>query len=452
MRDEIRFTTAGYEDLLGGLLADEAEHAAILICGCVRSENATILTVRQVVHVTDDDLDDESLLHLQVSPLVLAALAKQASRENQTLIVAHSHPFAGIVRASEIDLRTEKDLCGRVLTGRVNRPVGALIVGPDGYDARVWTSESSYPAMVRVGGRGWHPPTSVVDGHVAQDQHARQVLIWGVGGQDQLHSSTVAVVGLGGTGSHVALQLAHLGIGRLILVDPDNVESSNLSRLMGAAQSDIGCRKVDVSAVAARRVRPDLDIVRLPVSVLDLDMSALSDADVVVCCTDNHGSRSWLNELAAQLLVTLIDLGVEVQPGEDRARAGGGVRVIRPGEPCLWCIGILDPAEVRIDYLSEEQRHWEVERGYVRDTDLPTPSVVALNGVVASMAVMELLEELVGIFGQAASRVLYRAEMRSVTLASTRSEAGCYVCGAQGVLGLGDGRLLPRQLKDARSG
>ena len=85
--------------------------------------------------------------------------------------------------------------------------------------------------MVDVGERVWIRQRGASS--PIRDDHARQVLAWGDDGQHSLANSTVGVVGCGGTGSHVALQLAHLGVGRLVLVDHDVVEQSNLSRLVG---------------------------------------------------------------------------------------------------------------------------------------------------------------------------------------------------------------------------
>ena len=55
----------------------------------------------------------------------------------------------------------------------------------------------------------------------------------GATSEQKLAGLTMGLVGLGGGGSHVAQQLAHLGIGRFVLVDPDVVEETNLNRLVG---------------------------------------------------------------------------------------------------------------------------------------------------------------------------------------------------------------------------
>ena len=451
MPAELRMTATHYGTLHDHLLRDDAEHAAILICGVNEPRNE-ILACREVVLVGDEDLDEGSgRLLLHVSPLIIARAAKRAAQEGLTVVVCHSHPFPGPVEPSMIDLDTELELCGRVLPGRLaGRPAGALILGPDGYSGRLWSNGTPTPLALRVNGRAVASP-GIGDETMPTDQDARHLQIWGRRGQSALRSSSVAVVGVGGTGSHVAIQLAHLGVGNLVLVDPDVVEASNLNRLIGAEHSDVGRLKVDVIADAVQGIRPEISVLAVAESVVEVDGEALADSDLIICCTDGHGSRALLTEMAAQYLVPLIDLGVEVQAAGSSTRAGGGVRVVRPGDPCLHCMGILDSALVREEFLTDAQQNDERERGYLRGSDEPAPSVVALNGVVASLAVLEALDQLLGLFARTPSRVLYRAEARSVTTVEVTRDSSCYVCGAHGLIGIGAARKLPRRPKEPRT-
>jgi tRNA A37 threonylcarbamoyladenosine dehydratase len=73
----------------------------------------------------------------------------------------------------------------------------------------------------------------------------------------------VAIVGLCGGGSHIAQQLAHIGIGRFVLSDPDEVDASNLNRMVGAGAVDAreARAKVDVIAERILVVRPDAEVI-----------------------------------------------------------------------------------------------------------------------------------------------------------------------------------------------
>lgn len=457
MPPEIRMTEAQWNDLRCHVLQDSDEHAAILICGAVDADGP-VLTCRTVVALHDGDVRiGESGLHLEVSPVAIARLAKQARIECLTVVICHSHPFGGPVRPSPIDLATEEELCGRVLYERLeHRPTGSLIVGPDGVSARIWMDRRCVNATLRLVGKSitllsetpsgaeGEPKGGVSIAPRGRSAYDRQILFWGSEGQRRIADTRVAVIGAGGTGSHVITQLAHLGVGAFLLIDPDVVEWTNLSRILGADTQSVGRPKVNVLAQHILRINPDLVVEAMNLSILDLDPMVLAAADVIFCCTDGHGSRLLLTELAQQYLVPVIDMGIEIQPA-DSTRAGGGVRILRPGSACLHCMGVLDAGLVREEFLSDHERRVEAGRGYLRSGMVDAPSVVALNGVVASLAVVEFFDLVIGVFTNGPSRLLYRGELRSLSTAGSDSDPRCYVCGPRGLLGLGGARPLPRR-------
>jgi molybdopterin-synthase adenylyltransferase len=449
MPTELRLTDTQWGQLRAGLLGDDEERAALLVCGYLVTGDAQVLLCRRVLQLGGADLLEASSGHLALAPRPLPWGARPPRGEQGTVVVCHSHPFPGPVHASSLDLDTEAELCGRALWGRLApRPVAALVLGPDGLDGRLWRDGCSQPLdRVRMLGSQIRmlpaPPDSK-----AGDEVARQVLAWGESGQSRLAAARVAVVGVGGTGSQVAVQLSHLGVGALILVDSDRVELTNLSRLVGATSADVGRLKVEVLAAAARAINPTVAVQAVPASVLDIDPGLLAAADVIVCATDGHGSRALLTELVQQYLVPVVDLGVEVVPDPQGLRAGGGVRVLRPGSWCLHCAGTLDAGLVREEYLNEQEYAREAAHGYLRGANVPAPAVISLNGVVASLAVLEVCQLLVGFLGAGASRLLYRAEARALTTASVIRHPACYVCGKTGLLGLGDARRLPTRIQN----
>jgi molybdopterin/thiamine biosynthesis adenylyltransferase len=443
MPAELRLTELHWTQLSDHLLGDDHEHAALLVCGVIRAEGQAVLTTRQVHLLTHDDMLDSGPLHLSIAPTSLARIAKHARAQGLTIVLCHSHPWPGAVGPSRLDLETEADLCGRVLSSRLRHPVGALVLGQDGFSARLWAGAEASPIeSLRVIGQmsGTWPPSE--PGQTSEDVD-RQVRAWGALGQCQLERAKVAIVGLGGTGSHIAIQLAHLGVRHFVLIDFDTVEASNLSRVVGSVPTDVGRTKVSVFKDAIGAIRPDVSIDTHVASVLDLDPHLLVDADVIVCSTDGHGSRALLTELAQQYLIPVVDLGVEVVPTVHGVHPGGQVRVLRPGSGCLHCAGSLDPGLVREEFLSDADRVIEAGRGYLRGIAAPAPAVVALNGVVASLAVLEICQLFAGFLGPGSNRLLYRGHCRSLTTAAIEPAPSCYVCGDSGLLGLGDARQLP---------
>ena len=123
------------------------------------------------------------------------------------------------------------------------------------------------------------------------DRFDRQRQIFGDGGQERLGSATVGVVGGGGLGSFVVLELAYLGVGRIVIVDDDFLEPSNRNRLVGAWESHpAGVPKVAVlrdlalmidSGLAVEAVRGRLDSEkRRPRSRMWMSWSAVSTTTV----------------------------------------------------------------------------------------------------------------------------------------------------------------------------
>src|SRR5438093_47115 len=93
---------------------------------------------------------------------------------------------------------------------------------------------------------------------------ARQSFL-GPQSQQAFSELRVAIVGLGGGGSHIAQQLAHLGVGHFVLFDPDRIEESNLNRLVGGTSDDVRRSewKADISSRVIRLVNPTTDIVAI---------------------------------------------------------------------------------------------------------------------------------------------------------------------------------------------
>lgn len=77
---------------------------------------------------------------------------------------------------------------------------------------------------------------------------ARHLILWGIEGQRKIRSSNVLLAGAGAIGNEVAKNLAMLGIGKLLIVDRDNVELSNVSRMMFFQSQDLGKNKAEALA------------------------------------------------------------------------------------------------------------------------------------------------------------------------------------------------------------
>ena len=129
----------------------------------------------------------------------------------------------------------------------------------------------------------------------------------GVNGQAKLQNAKVLVVGVGGLGSAVAMNLGGMGIGKLTLIDPDEVHLSNLHRQYCFAQQDIQQPKVQVTKIFLEARNPSLQVDSLHEALHLQNVEQLVEAhDVVVDCTDNAYAKYVLDEACFKFQKPLI--------------------------------------------------------------------------------------------------------------------------------------------------
>jgi len=127
----------------------------------------------------------------------------------------------------------------------------------------------------------------------------RNVRAFGAAIQQTLGDLTIGIVGCGGTGSAVAEQLVRLGVRHLILVDPDQISETNVTRVYGSMASDVGNPKVQVLEQHLKRIAPALRCEMIQ-SMVTLRTTArrLAGCDVIFGCTDDNAGRLVLSRMA----------------------------------------------------------------------------------------------------------------------------------------------------------
>ena len=167
----------------------------------------------------------------------------------------------------------------------------------------------------------------------ASDWRSRTRLLYGDDGASRIAAGTVLVAGLGAVGSVAVEALARSGVGRLILVDFDVVEPSNVNRQLYALRSTVGRAKCDIARERVLDINPDCEVVTLPerlpsdpVALADL-LAPLPRPDVIVDAIDDIGAK-------AALILHALRLGVPAVSSMGAARR-------------------LDPSQVRTGSLGE---------------------------------------------------------------------------------------------------
>ena len=173
------------------------------------------------------------------------------------------------------------------------------------------------------------------------EYYSRQMVLdeIGVDGQFKLKGARACVVGLGGLGSPISMQLASMGVGHLRIVDRDVVEISNLQRQHLYGVDVVGYPKVEAAASRLRRLNPYIEVETVPLSLnYDNAEAVLEGADVVVDGLDSMSPRYAVNRAC-------VSLGIPYVYGAVLTYIGN-VSTIIPGETaCLECFqGGVDDA------------------------------------------------------------------------------------------------------------
>jgi molybdopterin/thiamine biosynthesis adenylyltransferase len=139
-------------------------------------------------------------------------------------------------------------------------------------------------------------------------RYSRQTALPEVGeeGQKRLAAATVVIVGLGGLGTTAAELLCRAGVGRLVLVEHDVVELSNLQRQSLYDEKDIGTLKTEAAANRLKRINSDVKIITHTEKIDRATTQQLGGADVILDCTDNLETRRLLNAYAVGRKVPFI--------------------------------------------------------------------------------------------------------------------------------------------------
>jgi hypothetical protein len=344
----------------------DAEWATFVRFGWRRAGNVLVLTLAGLDPPSAGDLDDR-VAHVAIAEPYTLRIALASEAHRFAIGIAHSHPAGCAPFPSVIDDDMDRyyaDYFGGFTGGRPYVSLIASMFNDElGITGRVfWEDqwlEVGRVLVERTPLRSWGIGLTQAE-DAPRDRVARLAAAFGDDAAARLRRAAVAVIGAGGTGSAAIEVLARAGVGRLIIVDPDRFEQSNLERVHGSIPQHAE-KSIAKSALAREHVRAidptivvDAFVGALPQSeVLD----AVVTADVALGCTDQQHSRLALSDLATRYLVPTLDCGVmlEGRTGRVTAQVAQIVRFLA-ADPCAWCRGMIVPTRLAQELMSPEER------------------------------------------------------------------------------------------------
>lgn len=406
----IRFKNQELAHLRTKLLADlENEYFGVLLAKEQRVGNLRVLTVMDAAFPPASAYKRQAgtALRVDFDSFMKGVLQDVDNRMDvDTVIDVHTHPFSqDSAWFSGIDDADECSFAKYLSDYDIH--YASIVFTQTTYKARYWGIDEK--------GRAWHTsaliktqkapegissPDDCMSQPEVSEMFDRSVRALGLDAMRQITAAqTITVVGVGGLGSVVAEHLIHMGFSRLNLVDFDQLEVSNMNRIVGATFKDAqaGALKVDAVKKHLLAINPQAQITCLPYSVFEPQVEeSLAESDWVIVATDNHASRFHVQELCFKYFVPFITAGVNITVSNGQVLdMSGEVILVRMGDRvCLSCLNRVNYNEVAKELHPDPTvREGLVAKGYVRGANVHEPAVKTLNTMLATMAVDTLVNQ-----------------------------------------------------------
>ena len=405
-------------------------------------------------------------------------MMRRARDEQLVYLAVHNHAGGTSVGFSGPDLASHERGYPTLL--KVSKqPVGALVLAERAVAGDIWLQDGRREALTRTVVTGSRldvlTPEPDTTEPVVAARYNRQSLLFGPTGQAILGRAQVAIVGAGGVGMLLVQLLARLGVGHLIVIDPERVDPTNLPRLPEATRLDalecldhdgtpivirkaaqrFAAHKVRVARRIARRANAAITFEGIVGDIADDDVARrIIGSDFIFLAADAMLARDVVNQIAHQYIVPTLQVGSKPVIDKKTAEVRDIFAVVRtlgtePG--CLSCADLLDPVRLSEETLGNPVQ--AANQRYVDDHDVHAPSVVTLNAMAAGWAANDFMQYMVGLGRPAGGFRILRTDPVNavaphVTVQELDTDPLCYVCGTgDGVRARGERVELPTRLK-----
>jgi hypothetical protein len=387
--------------------------------------------------------------------------------ERLAYLAVHNHGGGDAVEFSGPDLASHERGYPALLDIS-EQPVGALVFAENAVAGDIWTADRSRRTIKEAAiiGRNVQRlyPSPPAPPPKADPTYDRQARWFGDRGQDLLGRLKVGVVGAGGVGLPLITMLGRIGVGTVVVIDPERIEPVNLPRIPEAGRIDammplrripgldaladpLATRKVRLARRAVRRASRKAQFVGLPTSVIEPEAAReLVDCDFIFLAADSHLARMVVNAISYQYLVPAIQIGTRIEVEEGTGIVGdirSNVRPILPTTGCLRCNGLISGHRVQEESMGRDERE---RNRYV--PEVPAPSVITFNTSSAAQAATDFLLMMGGLMANEAPLDYLRfrpRERKAEPVKPIPNRAACRDCGIHlaSRRARGDGTELP---------
>lgn len=353
--------------------------------------NGTVVIFGIDYFAVDDEnyIDDDEVGARINSAAIRIALQKVLDSGNGCLHV-HFHALSfGIPEFSDTDFVDNPEIVKSFSYVNKNQVHGMIVLGNNASNAmgKISGDEAELTTVSKIVIVGYPMNFSFLKNQnfeFDEDRFDRQSFL-GENSQFLFNNVRIGIVGLGGGGSHIVQQLAHLGIHIYNLFEYDETDKTNLNRLIGAELEDAE-RSVPKTVIAKRMIKRLMPNAEINIyGKWQENPEKVHECDIVIGGVDSFVGRRDLEAESRRYMIPYVDIGMDVyddHEGEPPSMAGQ-VILSMPDFPCLTCLGYLNDRN-----LANEAAKYGKAGG--------KPQVVWSNGILASSAVGVVVDLITG--------------------------------------------------------
>lgn len=414
MKTYIKFANQKLNELRSMLLKDlDNEYFAVLLGKTNKLDDDTcIITVKDIIPYKSN-YEDQSIVSISIDGNFRAYCLEEVINrvDVDTIIDVHTHPFSGgMPHFSGVDTSDEAIMKKYLVRKKLNINYASIVFSRDMYSARLWEYREGKPiysnAIIKTQKvsesikTDYDKERKIKDEEKQLEMFNRSLLALGNETlKSMMKGQTISIVGVGGVGSIIAENLIHMGFQDINLIDFDEVEVSNLNRLVGATYEDAmnKNKKVDCIKKHLEGINPSANIKAYCNSVYDKEIEkVLALSDWIFMTTDNYSSCVHIQDLAFKYYVPFISAATNIIVEDNKVvDMRGEVILIRIGDGfCMHCLGKIDKKELTYERVKDPKIREElIQKNYIRGADIKDPAVKTLNSMVSTIATDVLINQ-----------------------------------------------------------
>jgi hypothetical protein len=405
MRYNLSISGKHYDYIKAHLFPGDGKEAIVVcLCGSLQLNDITKLLVHKVMPIPYDKCFHRSVGLIKWPTGLIFPLLTEAGQKELNILTIHSHP-EGCKFFSETDNKGDIELCDSFYGWTDGKGIhgSAVMLSNDDMIARIWTKEGDFIPIdyITIAGDDIKFIFNDEQENGKDDSFSlRTKQTFGEGTTNILSKLRIGIVGASGTGAPTIEQLTRLGVGSLLLIDPDKVEEKNLNRITNSTMEDArnSKSKVKVLKKAIENIGLGTKVIAHEKNLYDsIDViKCLASCDIIFGCVDSIDGRHLMNQISTFYLVPYIDTGIHLN-----SDGKGGIEVIyfvvqylQPGGASFLSRRFFSNEELRsagmLRTAPEEYKRLK-KIGYIADIPMENPAIISIDTQAATFAVNEFL-------------------------------------------------------------